>query len=161
MTRPCATARNSSMLAGRSSSSGASFPGSVSALCDAYHSRSLPPLIAMFRGSPADDVPALSGVPVASGDVPPTVGDAACSFDSEIGVAHRSVAGQPRGTASHVEAVVSRAHGDVALQEAAVVFPIDQEPIVAARSDHISANDVFDAAKRRRLDSEADTRPAS
>jgi hypothetical protein len=106
-------------------------------------------------------VHALASISVPAGPVLAAVDYAADGLDAEIGVADGTVAGQRRGAAPHVKAVVSRAHGDVAPQEAVVVPPKDHEPIAAAASDQIAADDVAAAAEGRFSDTEADACAAS
>ena len=74
---------------------------------------------------------------------------------------HSAVSGQRRRAALDVEAVVPRSLGDVALQEAVAVLLHDHEPVHAAVSDPVSADDVVGAADERMLDSEADARAVS
>jgi len=110
--------------------------------------------------SPTHDVRALAKVAVAARPVPTAVDHPAHGLDAKVGVADRPVVRQLRRAVIHVEAVVSGALGDVALQEAVVVLLIDQEPILAASFDPIPADDVVLAAEQRVLDPEGDARPA-
>src|SRR3954447_12422257 len=65
--------------------------------------------------SVACDVRALAEVAVVAGDVAAAVVHTANGLDAEVGVAPGRIAGQPRRAALDVEAILSRADGDVAL----------------------------------------------
>ena len=58
-----------------------------------------------------------------------------------------------------VEAILSRADGDVALQAAMAILPSDQERILAAAPDRVPADDVVAAADRRPIECEVDPGP--
>jgi hypothetical protein len=103
------------------------------------------------------DIPALDRVAVSASEVSTAVADATDRLDPEVAVAQGTVAGERRGTAPDVKAIVSRADGDVAREEAVIIFPIHQEPVGAAPSDEVSTDHIVGAADWRRLDSEADT----
>jgi hypothetical protein len=90
------------------------------------------------------------GSPLPRALLPPlsiTPGD---RLDAEVAIACRAVPPELRRAALYVETVVSRADGDVALQQAAVVLFMDQEPIAAAAFDPVSADDVHEAVPKFR-----------
>src|SRR6185503_3177197 len=68
--------------------------------------------------SEAGDVLALTPGAVVRGAVRAPVDHAVDRFDPEVGVAYRAVAGQLRGRALDVEAVVTRGDGEVSPQQA-------------------------------------------
>jgi hypothetical protein len=75
-------------------------------------------------------------------DIASPVDHPANGGDAEVSVAQRPVAGQRGGATIDVETVVARSDGDVALQEAMTVLLRDQEPVAAAASDKIAADDI-------------------
>src|SRR5204863_7215780 len=79
-------------------------------------------------------------------------------LNPEVGVTHRPIARQLHRLALDVEAVISRAPGDVALEEAVAGLPYDLVVIPAAVSDQVVADGVVGAAEERVLDSETDAR---
>jgi hypothetical protein len=91
-------------------------------------------------------VRALNRVAVATRLVPATIDHTGHGFDSEVAVTRCPVAGERRRATDDVEAVVSRTHGDVAPEKAAVVLLMDDEPILAAPSDQVAADNVGGAA---------------
>ncbi len=96
-----------------------------------------------------------------AGDVAAAVTDATDRLDAEIVVADRAILRQLRGPAIDIEAVVPRPGRDVALQEAVVILLVDQEAIIAACPDDVSADEVVIAAEGRVFKAEANARAAS
>src|SRR3954447_20055579 len=105
------------------------------------------------------DVRALARVAVAARLVSAAVTHATDRLDAEVGVPQRPVAGQLRGAALDVEAVVSGENGDVAFEEAVVVRLVYQERVLPAPTDPISADDVAGASDWGILEPEVDACP--
>src|SRR3954454_2084900 len=99
---------------------------------------------------------ALTWIAVAAGDVSTTVAHAARGLYAEVGVSQCPVLGQLGRAAPDVEAILARADGDVALQTAMAIFASDQERILAAGPDEVSADEVVATANGRRIECKAD-----
>jgi len=105
-------------------------------------------------------VRALTWIAVAAGDVSTTVAHAARGLYAEVGVSQCPVLGQHGRAAPDVEAILSRADGDIALQTAMAIFASDQERVLAAGPNEVSTDEVVAAADGRGIDCEVDARPA-
>src|SRR3954454_17831326 len=103
---------------------------------------------------------ALTWIAVAAGDVSTTVAHAARGLYAEVGVSQCPVLGQHGRAAPDVEAILSRADGDVALQTDMAIFASDQERILAAGPYEVSTDGVVAAADGRGINCEVDARPA-